>query len=294
MNNIFTGLITALITPFKNNQLDLNALEKILKHQIAGGVNAIVVGGSTGEGSALSLEEYKLLVDNAKEISDNNISIIVGCSSNNTANAIKLADLASNVGASGFMACVPPYVKPTQIGIYKHFEAIHNASNIPIMLYSVISRTIADFTDETIFDLAKLPRIIALKDAGNDLERPLRIKTRLPKFHLLSGNDELALAYNAQGGAGCVSVASNIMPKLCRQLQDCCQASDIVVALKLQQQLLPLYKALFAETNPIAVKYAAHRLGLCVNELRLPLTEATDKTKDLIDEVLKLCLLPGT
>jgi len=287
MDNIFTGLITALITPFNKGVIDLNSLEKILKYQIAGGVNGIVVGGSTGEGTSLTLEEYKLLINTAKEIVKTNIPIIVGCSFNNTAYAAQLADLATKIGTDGFMASVPPYIKPTQEGIYKHFEAIHNASNIPIMLYSVTARTITDFTDETIFKLAQLPRIVALKDAGKDLERPLRIKARLKDFNLLSGNDEVALAFNAQGGKGCVSVASNIAPKLCKQLQDYCAAGNMLQAFKLQQQLLPLYKALFAETNPIPVKYAAYHLGLCLNELRLPLTEATDKTIELVNEVLR-------
>lgn len=185
------------------------------------------------------------------------------------------------------MISPPSYLKPTQGGIYKHFEAIHEASNLPIMLYSVPSRTGVDFTDETILKLSKLSRILALKDAGIDLERPLRIKSVINKeLNLLCGNDDLSLAFNAQGGVGCVSVASNITPKLCKELQEKWHNNDVKGALGIHQRLLPLYKALFVESNPIPVKYAMYYLGFCTNEIRLPLTEATDTTKKQIEEII--------
>lgn len=287
MNNIFKGLITAIITPFKNNKLDLDALEKILNHQINARVNAVVIAGSTGEGSSLSFEEYKLLLQTAKDIINKRIPVISGCSSNNTAYAIELAAESTKIGVDGFMVSPPSYLKPTQGGIYKHFEAIHEASNLPIMLYSVPSRTGVDFADETIFKLAKLPRILALKDAGIDLERPLRIKSVVNKeFNLLCGNDDLSLAFNAQGGVGCVSVVSNITPKLCKELQEKWHNNDVKGSLEIHQKLLPLYKALFVEPNPIPVKYAMYYLGFCTNEIRLPLTEATDTTKKQIEEII--------
>ncbi|WP_342225460.1 4-hydroxy-tetrahydrodipicolinate synthase [Rickettsia endosymbiont of Urophora cardui] len=287
MNNIFKGLITAIITPFKNNKLDLDALEKILEYQINAEVHAVVIAGSTGEGSSLSFEEYKLLLQTAKDIINKRIPVISGCSSNNTAYAIELAAESTKIGVDGFMISLPSYLKPTQDGIYKHFEAIHEASNLPIMLYSVPSRTGVDFTDETIFKLAKLPSILALKDAGIDLERPLRIKSVVNKeFNLLCGNDDLSLAFNAQGGVGCVSVISNITPKLCKELQEKWDNNDVKGALETHQKLLPLYTALFVESNPIPVKYAMHYLGLCTNEIRLPLTEATDTTKKQIEEII--------
>lgn len=287
MNNIFKGLITAIITPFKDNKLDLDALEKILNHQINAEVNAIVIAGSTGEGSSLSFEEYKLLLQTAKDIINKRIPVISGCSSNNTVCAIELAAESTKIGVDGFMISPPSYLRPTQGGIYKHFEAIHEASNLPIMLYSVPGRTGVDFADETIFKLAKLPRILALKDAGIDLERPLRIKSVINKeFNLLCGNDDLSLAFNAQGGVGCVSVASNITPKMCKELQEKWHNNDVKGALEIHQRLLPLYKALFVESNPIPVKYAMHYLGFCTNEIRLPLTEATDTTKKQIEEII--------
>jgi len=287
MNNIFKGLITAIITPFKNNKLDLESLEKILEYQIKAKVDAVLVAGSTGEGSSLSFEEYKLLLQTAKDIINNRIPIISGCSSNNTAYAIELAIESTRIGVDGFMASPPSYVKPTQYGIYKHFEAIHEASNLPIMLYSAPTRSGADFADETIFKLIKLSRVLALKDCGVDLERPLRIRAVVKEeFNLLTGNDDAALAFNAQGGIGWVSVASNVAPKLCKELLEKWYKNDVKGALEIHQKLLPLYKVLFIESNPIPVKYAMHYLGFCENEIRLPLTEATEKTKKLIEEII--------
>lgn len=286
MNNIFKGLITAIITPFKNNQLDLEALEKILEYQIKAEINGIILAGTTGEGSSLSFEEYKLLLQTSKDIVNKRITIISGCSSNNTAYAKELAAESTKIGVDGFMASPPSYLKPTQEGIYKHFEAMHEASNLPIMLYSAPTRSGVDFADETIYKLSKLPRILALKDCGVDLERPMRVRAVVKEdFNLLTGNDDVALSYSAQGGVGWVSVASNVAPKLCRELLDRWYKNDVKGALEIHQKLLPLYKTLFVESNPIPVKYAMHYLGFCENEIRLPLTEATEKTKKQIEEM---------
>jgi 4-hydroxy-tetrahydrodipicolinate synthase len=288
MHNIFKGLITAIITPFRDNKLDLDALEKILKYQISGGADAVILAGTTGEGNSLSFEEYKLLLQTSVEIVNKTIFVISGCSSNNTTYAQELAAQSTKIGVDGFMASPPSYLKPTQLGIYKHFEAIHAASNLPIMLYSTLSRSGVDFSDDTIFNLAKLPRIVALKDCGADLERPLRIRAVCEQgFNLLTGNDDVVLAYSAQGGVGWVSVASNIVPKLCRELLDKWDKSDISGALEIHQRLLPLYKALFMESNPIPVKYAAYYLGLCSSEIRLPLTSASNITQKHMEEVVK-------
>lgn len=286
-DNIFNGLITAIITPFKNNKLDLGSLEKIINYQIDNNVDGVVVAGSTGEGNSLTLQEYQSLLQASKVIAQKRIIVIAGCSANNTDIAVEMVKMSAGIGVDGFMCSIPSYIKPTQEGIYLHFAAIHNASNLPIMLYSVPSRTIADFTDDVIVKLSKLPRIIALKDAHNDLERPLKLKSLINKnFNLLSGNDELALAYNAQFGVGCVSVAANIAPNLCKKLQNYCHDNNYFEARKIQAKLLPLYKALFAETNPISVKYAAHILGLCANEIRLPLTNATKTTQEKITRII--------
>lgn len=291
-NNIFKGLITAIITPFKDNKLDFVSLEKILNYQIDNKVDGVVIAGSTGEGPSLSLQEYQSLLEIAVEITKNRTQIIAGCSAMTTSTALDMIQICTKISVDGFMCSIPSYVKPMQEGIYLHFEAIHNASidrasNLPIMLYSVPSRTVVDFSDDTIVRLSKLPRIVAFKDAGNDLERPLRIKAAVSKgFNLLCGNDELALSYNVHSGVGCVSVASNVTPSLCKKLQDNCRDGNYQKALQIQQQLLPIYKALFAESNPIPVKYAVARLGLCSNELRLPLTSAGKVTEEKINTAM--------
>lgn len=285
-NNIFKGLITAIITPFKDNKLDFVSLEKILNYQIDNKVDGVVIAGSTGEGPSLSLQEYQSLLEIAVEITKNRTQIIAGCSAMTTSTAVDMIQICTKISVDGFMCSIPSYVKPTQEGIYLHFETIHNASNLPIMLYSVPSRAVADFSDDTIVRLSKLPRIIALKDAGNDLERPLRIRAMVKDFNLLCGNDELALSYNVHSGVGCVSVASNVTPSLCKKLQDNCRDGNYQEALQIQQQLLPIYKALFAESNPIPVKYAVARLGLCSNELRLPLTSAGKVTEEKINKAM--------
>ncbi|WP_342271007.1 4-hydroxy-tetrahydrodipicolinate synthase [Candidatus Tisiphia endosymbiont of Parasteatoda lunata] len=286
-NNIFKGLITAIITPFKDNKLDFVSLEKILNYQIDNKVDGVVIAGSTGEGPSLSLQEYQSLLEIAVEITKNRTQIIAGCAAMTTSTAVDMIQICTKISVDGFMCSIPSYVKPTQEGIYLHFETIHNASNLPIMLYSVSSRTVVDFSDDTIVRLSKLPRIVAFKDAGNDLERPLRIKAAVSKdFNLLCGNDELALSYNVHSGVGCVSVASNVTPSLCKKLQDNCRDGNYQEALQIQQQLLPIYKALFAESNPIPVKYAVARLGLCSNELRLPLTSAGKVTEEKINKAM--------
>ncbi|WP_392506436.1 4-hydroxy-tetrahydrodipicolinate synthase [Rickettsia sp. 2024-CO-Wats] len=287
MHNIFKGLITALITPFKDNKLDLYALERIIKHQIKHEVDAVLIAGSTGESSSLSFEEYKLLLQTSVEIVNKCIPIISGCSSNNTIYARALAAESTKIGVDGFMASPPSYVKPTQHGIYKHFEALHEACNLPIMLYSAPTRSGVDFSDETILRLSKLPRILALKDCGVDLERPLRIRATVKKdFNILTGNDEVVLAFNAQGGVGWTSVASNIVPNICKELLEKWNKNDTKGALEIHQKLLPLYTTLFVESNPIPIKYAVHYLGLCENEIRPPLTEASDSAKKQIENII--------
>lgn len=288
-DNIFKGLITALVTPFKDNKLDLLALEKILNHQINNAVDGIVVGGSTGEGASLTLQEYKILLQASVEITKKRLPIIAGCYSSNTSSAVEIIKIGSQIAVDGFMCSIPPYLKPTQEGIYLHFKALHQASNLPIMLYSVPSRTIVDFSDDTIVQLSKLPRIIALKDAAHDLERPLRIKPQINnRFNFLAGNDTAILSYNLQGGAGWVSVASNMVPALCKQIQLYCQNNDYYTAGQIYEQLLPLYQALFVESNPIPVKYGVASLGLCANELRLPLTKASKRAQAVMDEAMVL------
>ena len=269
---LFSGLITALITPFKNYAIDFASLDKLINHQIEGDIKSIVVAGSTGEAPTLSMEEYVSLVKATIESSQGKLNVIAGCSSSSTKNSVEMAVEAEKLGAAGLMCSPPPYNKPTQGGIYEHFKMIHDNTNIPIMLYAAPGRTGVDFTDDTIMSLAELPRITAIKDCGGDLERPLRIMRKLgDKVSVLSGDDPITLSYNAQGAKGLVSPISNLFPKAIKQVQDLWANGNHAKALELQIQLLPLYQALFSETNPIAIKYAASLLGLCEAELRLPL-----------------------
>jgi 4-hydroxy-tetrahydrodipicolinate synthase len=278
MENIFYGLITALITPFKKNAIDYESLEKLIKYQIDNNVASIVICGSTGEGTSLTIEESQELIFKSKEIAQNKIKIIVGNSSGDLNRTLEMTKFAINAKANGFMCSIPPYVKPTQEGIYQYFETIHNNSDIPIMLYSVPSRTGSDFKDETIINLSKLPRIMALKDAGNDLQRPIRLKLAINNpFNLLSGDDMSSLAYNANGGIGCVSVGSNFAPALFVQVQNLTINNDFKKALEIHKKLYPFYHWLSLETNPVTIKYSMYKIGMCENEVRAPLTTLSQK-----------------
>jgi 4-hydroxy-tetrahydrodipicolinate synthase len=287
-NNIFKGLITALITPFKDNRIDFMSLERLLEYQIKNGVDGIIVAGSTGEGLSLNNDEYQALLQAAVDITKKRVPIIAGCNSSSTDFAINQVMQVQKIALDGLMCTTPFYIRPTQEGLYQHFKAIDDVAELPIMIYSVPKRTGVDFNDETILRLAELNNIVALKDATGDLNRPLNISAKVKTdFNLLTGDDETSLAYNAHGGVGCVSVVANIAPKLCKELQDQWKKGNFKSALKIHQQLLPIYKALFSETNPIGVKYAAEHLGMCLSSLRLPLTEATIETKVKIQEILK-------
>lgn len=286
--SIFHGLITAIITPFKNDLIDLVSLKKVLQYQIMSGVKTIVVAGSTGEGSNLDIDEYRMLIESAVEIAGTQLNVIAGCASSSTTYAIKLAQTAQVAGVSGLMCTMPPYVKPTMSGICSHIQFIHDNTDLQIMLYNNPARTAVDISDQAIIQLSQLPRVAAIKDSSNDLTRPLRLKSAVKaNFNMLTGDDPISLAYSAQGGMGCVSVVANIMPELCKKLQDHILDNDFAAAYVIHQKLLPYYQALFLETNPIAVKYAAKCLGLCEAELRLPLMSASTDTMDKIDRILK-------
>lgn len=277
MDKFFKGLYTAQITPLSDGKLDIPSFMNLLNRQINAKVNGVVIGGSTGEVSTLTLDEYKLLLNTSYKILNNKTQFIAGVSSNTPIKAVELAQIAEGSGADAIMCVMPFYNKAPQRGLIKYFEAIHEQTTIPIMLYTVPSRTGVDFTDDTIIELSKFDRIIGLKDSAADIERPLRLFNKLPqKFSLLSGEDSNCLAYSAHGGVGCVSVISNIIPTICKSLQDHLLNSEYTEALKLQAKLIELYRAIFVETNPIPIKFAASYLGLCNEEVRAPLVEITD------------------
>lgn len=284
MHNLFRNAITALITPFNNAAIDYTALEKLIAYQAENGIKNIVVAGSTGEASALSYEEYMQLSKNATEIAHNNgIKITIGVGFNATSQALHAISDLNEIKPDGIMCTTPAYNRPTQEGLFEHFKILHNTSNMPIMLYSVPSRTGIDFTDDTILRLAALPNIVALKDAGSDIERTLRL-SQSTDLQLLSGEDSLVLASLSLGGNGVVSVLSNIAPKQVNEIINLFKANKYQEALHLQHKMLELTYLLFAESNPIGVKCAAHILGLCENQLRMPLMPATKELYSKIEQ----------
>lgn len=286
MQEIFFNVITALITPFNSLGIDFASFKRLLELQALSGIKSIVVAGSTGEAATLSFDEYQELLNFAKQ--NSNLKIIAGCNSSSTQVAIEIAKAAQKIGVDGLMVSIPPYNKPTQEGIYQHFKSIHDASNLPIMLYSVPSRTGVDFTLETIIRLCKLEKVAAFKDAGGNAMRALMLNTELKnKTIILSGDDEATLAFNAHGAKGVVSVMSNLLPEKVRQVQDLWFANNPSQALRLQLELLPLYKSIFAETNPIGIKYAMSLMGLCKQDVRLPLCPMSESSKIIVKKSLQ-------
>jgi 4-hydroxy-tetrahydrodipicolinate synthase len=278
MRNVFSNVITALVTPFANGNIDFDSLDKIINYQIINNIKSIVVAGSTGEGTSLNSQEYQELIRVSVTYSQK-ISIIAACNHSSTSKAIEMAQQAEKLGVCGLMLTTPYYSKPTQEGLYRHFAALHDATNLPIMIYSVPSRTGVDFSDETIFRLCQLDRILAFKDAGNDLERPLRILHKTNKLEIFSGDDARALAFNAQGAKGVVSVASNLVPQKIIEVQDLWLQSKHLAALSKQSKLLPLYRALCLESNPVPIKHAMEILKLCSREVRPALCELTSSNQ---------------
>lgn len=288
-----TGAITALITPFDyNDNLDENILKNLVELQISSGIHGICGCGTTGEASTLTQDEYikviEIIIDTVKK----RVPVIIGTGSNSTKDAIKYAKIAQSMGADAIMVVVPYYNKPTQEGLMQHFKAISEAVSLPIILYNVPSRTGVNLAIETIVKLAEIDNIVGIKDATSDMNRPLILRSKIKKkFSLLCGDDSLTLAFNAQGGNGCISVASNIVPDLCANLQNLWHEGEFKGALELQTTLVPLYNILFCETNPIPVKYAANILGLCAPNVRLPLVQPSTEHKRKIEDILKQILI---
>lgn len=285
-NKIFKGIYTALITPFKNEEIDYLAFSNLIEKQVEANVNGIVVAGSTGEASSLNEEEYKEILSKARSLMPSSIKLIAGISANCSKKASKLAQIAKTKKVDGLLSVTPYYNRAPQRGLIEYYRTIHDSCDLPIILYSVPSRTGVDFKDETILELATLPRILGFKDCGNDIERPLRLQKKLPQnFSLLSGEDTSCVAFSSHGGVGCISVISNIFPKTCKNLQDLLLEGNFSKALELQTKLLPVYNAIFVDTNPIPIKEAAKKLKLCSNEVREPLMEMLDS--QLIDNINK-------
>jgi len=290
-NNKNIKTYTALITPFKNNQIDINSLEKIINFQINNGIDGIVPCGTTGESPTLSHEEHNLVVEIAVKNAKNKIEVMAGTGSNSTQEAIELTKFAKKIGADSCLIVVPYYNKPTPQGVYQHFQML-NQCNIPLYIYNVPGRSVLNLSDEIIIKIAQLENVVGIKDATGDLARVASLRVLLQEikkdFILLSGEDGTAVGFNAMGGNGIISVTSNIAPKLVVNLQNACLNQNYNLALQIQDQITLLNQAMFYETNPIPVKYAASILGLCENEIRLPLTLPSLENANKISSAMKI------
>ena len=274
---MFKGSITALVTPFSNGVVDEKALQNFVAWQIAEGSDGVVPCGTTGESPTLSHLEHKRVVELTIEVAKGKATVIAGAGSNNTAEAIDLATHAEKAGADAVLVVAPYYNKPSQEGLYRHFMAVDAAIGIPIIVYNIPPRSVVDISVETMDRLFRDSRNIkGVKDATGNLARPaLQRMVSGPDFIQLSGEDATALGFNAQGGVGCISVTANVAPRLCAAFQAAMAAGDYAEALRLQDRLMPLHRALFLEPNPAGPKYLASRLNHMANELRLPLVEAS-------------------
>ncbi len=285
---MFTGLYTALITPFKNNKIDEDALKKLVEFQIENGVDGIIPCGTTGESPTLNHEEHNKVVEICVKASNGRAKIIAGSGSNSTREAIMLTNHAKEIGADGCLIVAPYYNKPTQEGLFKHFEEI-NKCDLPFIIYNIPGRSSVDIKDETLARISELENAAGIKDATGDLGRifSLRQLVKRTGFSFLSGEDPTTVGFNALGGNGVISVTSNIAPALCKEVQNACKNGDYKKALEIHDKLAPLHRSMFLETNPIPVKYGAHLVGLCENEVRMPLTEPSENVKREVENALK-------
>ena len=285
---MFKGSIPAVITPFDGNNVDYNSLEKLLNHLIDNGSHGLVPCGTTGESPTLSHDEHKKIIEETIRIADKRVPVIAGTGSNNTLEAIEYTEHAEKSGADAALVVTPYYNKPTQSGLYEHFQAIAKNTKIPIIIYNIPGRSIVDMSIETMIELSKIESIVGVKDATNDLFRPLLTRKKMQNdFCYLSGEDGTALAYLAQGGQGCISVTANIAPKLCSEMHSEWQKGNISKAQEINLKLASLHNSLFVESSPGPVKYGASLLGLCNENTRLPLSSINDHTKDLVKSCLQ-------
>ncbi|MBL3584961.1 4-hydroxy-tetrahydrodipicolinate synthase [Rhodovulum sulfidophilum] len=282
------GSLPALVTPFKDGAVDFDTLKRLVEWQLAEGSHGFVPVGTTGESPTLSHAEHEAVIEAVVKTVDGRVPVVAGAGSNNTAEAVRFMQYAEEVGADAALVVTPYYNKPTQAGMIRHFTELHDCCNLPIIIYNIPGRSVVDMTPETMGELAKLPRIVGVKDATGDLARvPKQRITCGPDFLQLSGEDGTALGFNAHGGRGCISVTANVAPRLCAEFQKATLAGDYAKALELQDRLMPLHIAIFLEPGVSAAKYALSRLGKCSDEVRSPLVGLTQGTKDRIDAALR-------
>ena len=288
----FSGAFTALITPFKNGAVDEDAFVKLVEWQIEQGIHGLVPVGTTGESPTLSHEEHDRVIELCVTTAAGRVPVIAGAGSNSTAEAVRLAKHAEEVGADGVLIVSPYYNKPTQAGLFAHFNAVAEAVSVPVIVYDIPGRSIVRVDDDTMAKLAKIQNIAGVKDAVGDAARPTRLLNLIGEdFAQLSGEDATCLPYLAAGGHGCISVVSNIAPALCAQMHEAFAKGDIARAMQINRQIMPLHDGMFTEASPGPVKYAASLLGICEPDTRLPLVEISSASKQVVEEALKASAL---
>jgi len=283
----FRGSFTALVTPFQNGAVDEKAFRALVVWQIDEGTKGLVPVGTTGESPTLSHDEHKQVVEWCIAEARGRVPVIAGAGSNSTREAIDLAQHAEKAGADAVLVVTPYYNKPTQEGLYHHFKAVNDAIGIPIIIYNIPSRSVIDMSVDTMQRLYELENIAGVKDATASMVRVSQQRATLgPEFNQLSGEDATALGFMAHGGHGCISVTSNVAPRLCAEFQNACLRGDYEAALKLQDKLMPLHQNLFVETNPSPAKYALSLLGKCDDAVRLPMVALSDKSKAAVRDAM--------
>ncbi len=285
---MFKGSFVALITPFANGSVDEDAFQSFVDWQIKHGTHGLVPCGTTGESPTLSHAEHERVVDMCIEVAKGRVPVVAGAGSNATEEAISLTRHAKAAGADAVLHVTPYYNKPNQEGLYQHFKAIHDAVEIPILIYNIPPRSIVDMSVETMARLAELPNIVGVKDATGDAIRPIETHMACgPDFCQMSGEDPAVIALLAQGGHGCISVTANVAPRQCADMHESWMGGDHDAALAMQERLMPLHRALFVEPSPGPVKFAASLLGLCGENVRLPLVSPTSATRERVEGAMR-------
>ncbi len=285
---MFTGSITALVTPFRDGKVDEKAFQDLVNWQIEAGTHAVVPCGTTGESPTLSHDEHRRVVDLCIEVAKDRIPIIAGAGSNSTEEAVDLIKHASQAGADGALVVTPYYNKPNQQGLKAHFTAVADASDVPIIIYNIPPRSVIDMTVETMAELAEHPNIVGVKDATGNLARSLSERLEIGReFCLLSGNDETAVAYLAQGGFGCISVSANVAPHLNAEMHDAWRNENYEDVWRIRDILHPLNTVLFCEPNPVPTKFALSLLGRCLPDARLPMVPLAPASMARVEEVMR-------
>jgi 4-hydroxy-tetrahydrodipicolinate synthase len=285
---MFKGSFVALLTPFRNGGIDETAFQEFVAWQLGQGTHGFVPTGTTGEAPTLAHDEQARVIALCAEVANGKVPVVAGTGTNSTAHTIELTRMAKKAGATAALVVCPYYNKPTQEGLYQHFRAVHDAVDMPIVIYNIPGRTNVDMSNATMARLAKLPNIVGVKDATNDLARPLKMRVEIDgDFSLMSGEDATAVAYLAQGGDGCISVTANVAPRLCAEMHEAWQQGAVATVRRINERLIPLHDALFVETSPAPVKYAASLLGKCEPAVRQPLCEIMPQTRERVAAAMR-------